>query len=215
MLLLFYPHLGGYEYVSSFFSFGFQLSQLILLVYFCEPFHAFQLLEASVQNFLLEHCVPKALPFWLTVNFGFIMGENVLLQCLFGVNPSVFQTAWYFPCSVMSFQVIHHLMSVVSLALAIQCGHGHIYLYIVLFSECTTPFVNLRWCVFYPWLCDILYGSFMWCTRPDICLVAIPLFSRTLFWSQHVNCGWVVFLLCFCSIGIGCRGISSRNHGRF
>lgn len=41
--------------------------------------------------------------------------------------------------------VIHHLMSVMSLALAIQCGHGHIYIYIVLLSECTTPFVNLRW----------------------------------------------------------------------
>lgn len=40
---------------------------------------------------------------------------------------------------------IHHLVSTMALILAVHCGHAHFYMYIVLFSECTTPFINLRW----------------------------------------------------------------------
>lgn len=42
-------------------------------------------------------------------------------------------------------QLLHHLVSMISLMLAVHSGHAHLYLYIVLLSECTTPFINLRW----------------------------------------------------------------------
>ncbi|KAG0579031.1 hypothetical protein KC19_4G067200 [Ceratodon purpureus] len=41
--------------------------------------------------------------------------------------------------------IAHHLVSMLSLILAVHCAHAHLYLYIVLLSECTTPFINLRW----------------------------------------------------------------------
>lgn len=41
--------------------------------------------------------------------------------------------------------LLHHLVSMISLMLAVHSGHAHLYLYIVLLSECTTPFINLRW----------------------------------------------------------------------
>lgn len=41
--------------------------------------------------------------------------------------------------------LLHHLVSMISLILAVHAGHAHMYLYIVLLSECTTPFINLRW----------------------------------------------------------------------
>jgi hypothetical protein len=41
--------------------------------------------------------------------------------------------------------IIHHLVSMISLILAVHSGHAHLYMYIVLLSECTTPFINLRW----------------------------------------------------------------------
>uniref|UniRef100_A0A7I4DGW1 TLC domain-containing protein n=1 Tax=Physcomitrium patens TaxID=3218 RepID=A0A7I4DGW1_PHYPA len=41
--------------------------------------------------------------------------------------------------------LLHHLVSMLALILAVHSGHAHLYLYIVLLSECTTPFINLRW----------------------------------------------------------------------
>lgn len=46
---------------------------------------------------------------------------------------------------MLCFQLLHHLVSMLALILAVHSGHAHLYLYIVLLSECTTPFINLRW----------------------------------------------------------------------
>lgn len=42
-------------------------------------------------------------------------------------------------------QVLHHLLSMLSLSLLFYTGEGSFYVYVVLLSEITTPFVNLRW----------------------------------------------------------------------
>eukprot|EP00249_Psilotum_nudum_P010174 c22381_g3_i1 orf=463-1269(+) len=52
---------------------------------------------------------------------------------------------WCFPSLGGTEYVLHHLLSVISLALSLYSGHAQIYIYIVLFSEITTPFVNMRW----------------------------------------------------------------------
>jgi hypothetical protein len=44
--------------------------------------------------------------------------------------------------------IAHHMVSMLSLVLAVHSGHAHLYLYTVLLSECTTPFINLRWYIF-------------------------------------------------------------------
>ncbi|XP_051143302.1 uncharacterized protein LOC127259756 [Andrographis paniculata] len=41
--------------------------------------------------------------------------------------------------------VIHHGLSVYSILLALLSGQAHVYILMVLFTESTTPFVNLRW----------------------------------------------------------------------
>ncbi|RZC82671.1 hypothetical protein C5167_045457 [Papaver somniferum] len=42
-------------------------------------------------------------------------------------------------------QVLHHGLSMFSILLSLISGEGQIYILMVLFSECTTPLVNLRW----------------------------------------------------------------------
>jgi hypothetical protein len=42
---------------------------------------------------------------------------------------------------------VHHLLSIISLVLGVHSGHSHVYICMVLLSECTTPLVNLRWWV--------------------------------------------------------------------
>lgn len=41
--------------------------------------------------------------------------------------------------------LLHHLVSTLACILGVHSGHCHFYMYIVLLSECTTPFINLRW----------------------------------------------------------------------
>ncbi|XP_048425111.1 TLC domain-containing protein 4 B-like isoform X2 [Pyrus x bretschneideri] len=41
--------------------------------------------------------------------------------------------------------VLHHALSMYSIFLALLSGKGQIYILMVLFSESTTPFVNMRW----------------------------------------------------------------------
>ncbi|CAA3022342.1 transmembrane 56-B-like [Olea europaea subsp. europaea] len=41
--------------------------------------------------------------------------------------------------------VLHHGLSLYSIILSLLSGRAQIYILMVLFSECTTPFVNLRW----------------------------------------------------------------------
>ncbi|KAL6203599.1 hypothetical protein ACLB2K_027299 [Fragaria x ananassa] len=47
-------------------------------------------------------------------------------------------------CSI-KFWVLHHGLSMFSIFLSLISGEGQIYILMVLFSESTTPFVNLRW----------------------------------------------------------------------
>ncbi|XP_044485216.1 TLC domain-containing protein 4 isoform X4 [Mangifera indica] len=52
---------------------------------------------------------------------------------------------WTFPALGGLEYVLHHGLSMFSIFLALVSGQGQIYILMVLFSEITTPFVNLRW----------------------------------------------------------------------
>jgi hypothetical protein len=43
------------------------------------------------------------------------------------------------------YQVIHHVLSLVSVVYAMLSGEGQLYAFMVLISETTTPGINLRW----------------------------------------------------------------------
>ncbi|KAF7816270.1 transmembrane protein 56-B [Senna tora] len=52
---------------------------------------------------------------------------------------------WLFPALGGLEYVIHHGLSMFSIILSLLSGQGQLYILMVLFSESTTPFVNLRW----------------------------------------------------------------------
>ncbi|XP_062013878.1 uncharacterized protein LOC133730267 isoform X2 [Rosa rugosa] len=52
---------------------------------------------------------------------------------------------WHFPALGGLEYVLHHGLSMFSIFLSLVSGEGQIYILMVLFSESTTPFVNLRW----------------------------------------------------------------------
>lgn len=52
---------------------------------------------------------------------------------------------WFYPDLGGLEYVVHHLLSVVSLAYAMLTGEVQLYTYMVLISETTTPGINLRW----------------------------------------------------------------------
>ncbi|ERN04320.1 transmembrane protein 56 isoform X2 [Amborella trichopoda] len=52
---------------------------------------------------------------------------------------------WLYPTLGGKEYVLHHGLSMFSIILSLVSGQGQIYILMVLFSESTTPFVNLRW----------------------------------------------------------------------
>eukprot|EP01018_Ginkgo_biloba_P004683 Gb_19173 [translate_table: standard] len=52
---------------------------------------------------------------------------------------------WHYPSLGGKEYVLHHALSIFSIAISLCTGQAHIYVYMILLSESTTPFVNLRW----------------------------------------------------------------------
>lgn len=54
---------------------------------------------------------------------------------------------WFILLISYLYQVLHHGLSMFSIFLSLMSSQGQIYILMVLFSESTTPFVNIRWLV--------------------------------------------------------------------
>uniref|UniRef100_A0A0C9RP68 TSA: Wollemia nobilis Ref_Wollemi_Transcript_6215_1392 transcribed RNA sequence n=1 Tax=Wollemia nobilis TaxID=56998 RepID=A0A0C9RP68_9CONI len=52
---------------------------------------------------------------------------------------------WLYPSLGGKEYVLHHLLSMIAIALSLFSGQGQMYIYLVLLSESTTPGINLRW----------------------------------------------------------------------
>ncbi|GMP90036.1 hypothetical protein CsSME_00041352 [Camellia sinensis var. sinensis] len=52
---------------------------------------------------------------------------------------------WNYPALGGMVYVLHHGLSMFSIFLSLVHGQGQFYILMVLFTESTTPFVNLRW----------------------------------------------------------------------
>ncbi|GMY10389.1 TLC domain-containing protein 4-B-like isoform X1 [Fagus crenata] len=75
---------------------------------------------------------------------------STLSDTLFGISLGYFLSdlamiLWHFPALGGLEYVLHHVLSMFSIFLSLMSGQGQIYILMVLFSESTTPFVNLRW----------------------------------------------------------------------
>ncbi|WOL16194.1 hypothetical protein Cni_G24976 [Canna indica] len=76
--------------------------------------------------------------------------KSLLSDTIFGISLGYFLSdlamiLWLFPSLGGKEYVLHHGVSMYSILLALLSGKAHIYILMVLFTEATTPFVNLRW----------------------------------------------------------------------
>ncbi|KAK7385641.1 hypothetical protein VNO78_31392 [Psophocarpus tetragonolobus] len=79
-----------------------------------------------------------------------ITRSSTLSDAILGISIGYFLTdlamiLWNFPALGGLEYVLHHGLSIGSITLSLLSGQVHIYVLMVLFSESTTPFVNLRW----------------------------------------------------------------------
>lgn len=79
-----------------------------------------------------------------------VFRSSIMSQVILGVSIGYFisdlaMILWFYPALGGTEYVLHHLLSIISISLSLYSGHAHFYIYVVLFSEITTPFVNLRW----------------------------------------------------------------------
>ncbi|XP_008788028.2 TLC domain-containing protein 4-B-like isoform X2 [Phoenix dactylifera] len=76
--------------------------------------------------------------------------KSVLSDTMFGISLGYFLSdlamiLWFFPSLGGKEYVLHHGLSMYAIFFSLILGKAHIYVLMVLFSEATTPFVNLRW----------------------------------------------------------------------
>lgn len=76
--------------------------------------------------------------------------KSVLSDTMLGISTGYFLSdlgmiLWYYPVLGGLEYVLHHGLSMFSIILSLISGQAQIYILMVLFSESTTPFVNLRW----------------------------------------------------------------------
>ncbi|KAL3754876.1 hypothetical protein ACJRO7_002039 [Eucalyptus globulus] len=76
--------------------------------------------------------------------------SSSLSTSILGVSVGYFLTDlgmifWFYPLLGGMEYVIHHLLSIASLAYAMLTSEGQVYTFMVLISETTTPGINLRW----------------------------------------------------------------------
>ncbi|XP_062180980.1 uncharacterized protein LOC133885305 [Phragmites australis] len=76
--------------------------------------------------------------------------KSWLSDAMFGASLGYFLTDLvmilrYFPLLGGKEYLLHHGLSMYAISLALLSGKGHVYILMVLFTEATTPFVNLRW----------------------------------------------------------------------
>ncbi|KAJ1386963.1 TRAM/LAG1/CLN8-like proteiny domain [Sesbania bispinosa] len=76
--------------------------------------------------------------------------SSTLSNSVLGISIGYFLTdlamiLWHFPALGGLEYVLHHGLSMFSIILSLLSGQVQNYIFMVLFSESTTPFVNLRW----------------------------------------------------------------------
>ncbi|URD81042.1 TLC [Musa troglodytarum] len=76
--------------------------------------------------------------------------KSFLSDTIFGISLGYFLSdlamiLWHFPSLGGKEYVLHHGLSMFSIFLSLVSGKAHMYILMILLTETTTPFVNLRW----------------------------------------------------------------------
>ncbi|KAB1227804.1 Transmembrane protein 56-B [Morella rubra] len=79
-----------------------------------------------------------------------VFSTSTLSDILFGISIGYFLSdlamiLWHFPALGGLEYLLHHGLSMYSIFLSLISGQAQVYILMVLFTEMTTPFINLRW----------------------------------------------------------------------
>ncbi|KAL8055779.1 hypothetical protein ABFS82_04G077100 [Erythranthe guttata] len=81
----------------------------------------------------------------LMINKSSILSDTILGVSIGYFLSDLAMIFYYYPALGGTEYVIHHGLSMYSIIQSLLSGQAHIYILMVLFTEITTPFVNLRW----------------------------------------------------------------------
>ncbi|CAN4093453.1 unnamed protein product [Withania somnifera] len=108
-------------------------------------FHAFLVAAASLYLLLGSDLFRDGAQHELMINRTSVFSDTIL-----GISSGYFLSDlamiyYYFPALGGTEYVLHHGLSMFAIVQSLFSGQAQIYILMVLFTECTTPFVNLRW----------------------------------------------------------------------
>ncbi|KAK7305582.1 hypothetical protein VNO77_43488 [Canavalia gladiata] len=108
-------------------------------------FHALFVSFMSFYLLMLSDIFNKDSQEELVVNRSSTLSNSVLGISIGYFLADLAMILWNFPALGGLEYVLHHGLSLISIIQSLLSGQGLIYILMVLFSESTTPFVNLRW----------------------------------------------------------------------
>ncbi|XP_021909928.1 transmembrane protein 56 [Carica papaya] len=108
-------------------------------------FHALVVAVASLYLLLFSDLFSENSLDDLTVNRTSTLSETILGISIGYFLSDLAMILWHYPSLGGPEYILHHGLSMFSIFLSVISGQGQMYILMVLFSECTTPFVNLRW----------------------------------------------------------------------
>ncbi|KAI4306317.1 hypothetical protein L6164_029605 [Bauhinia variegata] len=108
-------------------------------------FHALFVSFASLYLLILSDIFNEDSNDELVINRSSTLSSTVLGISIGYFVSDLAMILWHFPALGGLEYVLHHGLSMFSIILALISGQAQIYILMVLLSESTTPFVNLRW----------------------------------------------------------------------
>ncbi|KAI4307752.1 hypothetical protein L6164_030902 [Bauhinia variegata] len=108
-------------------------------------FHALFVSFASLYFLILSDLFNEDSNDELVINRSSTLSNTVLGFSIGYFLSDLAMILWHFPVLGGLEYVLHHGLSMFSIIQSLLSGQGQIYILMVLFSESTTPFVNLRW----------------------------------------------------------------------
>lgn len=108
-------------------------------------FHALVVAAASLYLLLLSDLFDEDSRAELIVNRRSTLSDTVLGISLGYFLSDIAMIIWQYPALGGLEFVFHHLLSMSSIFVSLVSGQAQFYILMVLFTESTTPFINLRW----------------------------------------------------------------------
>lgn len=108
-------------------------------------FHAVFVSVASIYLLVISDQFDESVHGDSVINSTTRLSESVMGISLGYFVADLMMIFWHFPTLGGVEYVFHHCLSMFSIILSVTSGQAQFYIFMVLLSEATTPFVNLRW----------------------------------------------------------------------